>query len=335
MVIVNDRRVPMKLSGWKNIRLAILSTVCFCLSAGMTFAAAADAGQITDGHKAKVKGVIISRSGNLVKIQDQKSGTVDVIKVGDSTKIEHDKAFFSQTATDVRALVPGLTIEAKGVGNADGQLEAAKIKFHPDAFAVEVAMEQQVAANQAASSKAQTTADQGVANADKARSTADQGLSTAQAAGAAAAKDAAAAKTVNQRVSDLADYTTLAETQVYFRQNGSSLDAKAKADLDQLVSSTSSATGYMIEIAGYASSDGGTKYNQKLSDERAISVVHYLIENGNVPMQRIVVPAGYGATHPAAENTDRKGRALNRRVEVKVLVNKGLHESSQVAAVSF
>jgi outer membrane protein OmpA-like peptidoglycan-associated protein len=52
-------------------------------------------------------------------------------------------------------------------------------------------------------------------------------------------------------------------------------------------------------------------------------------------MQRIVVPAGYGATHPAAENTDRKGRALNRRVEVKVLVNKGLQESSQVAAVSF
>ena len=124
----------MKLSGWKNIRLAILSAVCFCLSAGMTFAAAADAGQITDGHKAKVKGVIISRSGNLVKIQDPKSGTVDVIKVGDSTKIEHDKAFFSQTATDVRALVPGLTIEAKGVGNADGQLEAAKIKFHPDAL---------------------------------------------------------------------------------------------------------------------------------------------------------------------------------------------------------
>lgn len=82
MVIVNDRRVPMKLSGWKNIRLAILSAVCFCLSAGMTFAAAADAGQITDGHKAKVKGVIISRSGNLVKIQDQKSGTVDVIKSG-------------------------------------------------------------------------------------------------------------------------------------------------------------------------------------------------------------------------------------------------------------
>ena len=36
-----------------------------------------------------------------------------------------------------------------------------------------------------------------------------------------------------------------------------------------------------------------------------------------------------------AENTDKKGRALNRRVEVKVLVNKGLQDSSQVATASF
>ena len=332
----------MKLNTRKNMRLAFLSAACLCLSAGMTLVAAADTSQIADGQRAKVKGVIISRSGDLVKIQDKKSGTVEVIKLGDSTKIEHDKAFFRHTATDVTALVPGLTIEVNGVGNADGQLEATKITFNPDLFAVEVAEEQQVEANQAAASKAQTTADQGVANAataqgsaDKAQSTADQGLSTAQAAGAAAAEDAAAVKTVNQRVSDLADYTTLTEAQVYFRENGSSLDAKGKADLDQLVSSTSSSTGYVIEIAGYASSDGSSKYNQKLSEERATSVVHYLIENGNVPLQRIVVPAGYGATHPAAENTDRKGRALNRRVEVKVLVNKGLQESSQVAAVSF
>jgi outer membrane protein OmpA-like peptidoglycan-associated protein len=332
----------MKLSGWKNVRLACVSAVCLCLSAGMTFATAAATGQIADGQKVKVQGVIISRSGDLVKIQDKKSGMVDVIKLGDSTRIEHDKAFFRHTATDVMALVPGLTIEVKGVGNADGQLEAAKITFNPDAFAVTVAEEQQVQANETAVGKAQTTADQGVANAataqtsaDKAQSTADQGLSTAQAAGAAAAEDAAAVKTVNQRISDLADYTTLTEAQLYFPENGSTLNAKSKADLDQLVSSASGATGYVIEIAGYTSSTGSAKYNQKLSDERAAAVVHYLIENGNVPIERIVVPVGYGETHSAAENTDRKGRALNRRVEVKVLVNKGLQESSHVAAVSF
>ena len=45
---------------------------------------------------------------------------------------------------DVTALVPGLTIEAEGVGNAEAQLEATKVKFNPDVFAVEVAEEQQV-----------------------------------------------------------------------------------------------------------------------------------------------------------------------------------------------
>ena len=44
-------------------------------------------------------------------------------------------------------------------------------------------------------------------------------------------------------------------------------------------------------------------------------------------MRRIFVPAGYGKTHPAAENTDTLGRAINRRVDVKVLVNNGLHAS--------
>ncbi|MBV8866695.1 MAG: OmpA family protein, partial [Acidobacteriaceae bacterium] len=45
-----------------------------------------------------------------------------------------------------------------------------------------------------------------------------------------------------------------------------------------------------------------------------------------IPMRRILAPAGYGATHPDATNTDPQGRALNRRVDVTVLVNKGLAE---------
>ena len=70
------------------------------------------------------------------------------------------------------------------------------------------------------------------------------------------------------------------------------------------------------------------QYNQRLSDERAAVVAQYLREKGNVPMRQIVVPAGYGETPPVASNSDAKGRALNRRVEVKVLVNKGVQEGS-------
>ncbi len=134
----------MRLSSWKNIRPVFLSAVCLCLSAGTTLIVAADSGRIVDGQKAKVEGAIISRSGDLVKIQDRKSGAVEVIKLGASTRIEQNKAFFRHAAINVTALVPGLTIEAKGIGNANGQLEATRITFNPDLCAAELAEKQQL-----------------------------------------------------------------------------------------------------------------------------------------------------------------------------------------------
>lgn len=309
-----------------------------CLLAGTAVVANAKDKPIEDGKKAEVKGVIVSRFGDLVKIQEEKSGKVDFVKLGEKTVIEREVAkhpFPRHKDMDVTALVPGLTIEAIGVGNAEGEVEAAKIKFNPDAFAVEVAEEQQIKANESATDQAQSTADQGVANAttaqasadqaqnaaNQAQNTANQGLVTAITAGGAALA-------VNQRVSDLGEYTTVAEVGVYFPNDGSTLDAEGKAALDKLASSTAQANGYLIEVAGYTSSTGNAELNQKLSEERAASVVHYLIENDNIPMRRIVVPAGYGKTHPAAENTDKQGRALNRRVDVKVMVNQGLQEGN-------
>jgi len=323
----------MKLNARKTSRRALWAA---WLLAGLSLVASAENSAIENGKRAEIKGEIISRSGDLVKIQEKKSRDVEMIKLGDSTLIERERglrAFFRHTDMDVTALVPGLTIEAEGIGNAEGQLEATKIKFNPDLFAAEIAEEQQIQTNEGEVEHAQTTADQGVAtaasaqnsasqaqtSANQAQSTADLGLATATVAGTAALA-------VNQRVSDLSDYTTVAEVQVYFSTDGSMLDAHSKAALDELATATSRATGYMIEVAGYASSTGTAEHNQKLSEDRAASVVHYLTEKDSVPMRRIVVPAGYGEAHPAAENTDKLGRALNRRVDVKVLVNKGLHE---------
>jgi Domain of unknown function (DUF5666) len=189
----------MKLRGGKTIGRALLSVVCLCLLATMTFAAA---GKRPDaGQKATVRGTIISRDGDLVKVVDKKDGSTVAVRVTDSTKIECEKgmhAFFTHTDMKVKALVPGLTVKAEGVRNAEGQLEAKKIKFNPDVFAVTVAQQQQIMDNKAAVGRAQSTADQGLDNAataqssaNKAQSTADQGVAAAQ-----AATDAAAANTV-------------------------------------------------------------------------------------------------------------------------------------------
>ena len=328
----------MQLNGRKVIRHALLSAVCVCLLATMTFAAAVK-GPISDGQKAKVEGTVISRDGNLVKVVDKKDGATVAVKVMDTTKIERKKGLDHKNV-DVTALVPGLTVKAEGVGNAEGQLEAKKVKFNPDAFAITVAQQKLIMENKAGVGRAQTTADQGVANAaaaqssaNQAQTTANQGVESAQAANAAAAKNAAAVQTVNQRVSDLADYKTVAETGVYFRDGSHRLDKAGKEALDQLVSANSGLTGYVIEIAGYTSSTGSARYNQRLSEERAAVVAQYLRENAGVPMWRVVVPAGYGETHPAASNDDAKGRAMNRRVEVRILVSKGLEQDAEVATV--
>jgi flagellar motor protein MotB len=64
--------------------------------------------------------------------------------------------------------------------------------------------------------------------------------------------------------------------------------------------------------------------NQQLSMDRAQEVIAFLLQDCNVPVRHIVAPGAMGTVDPAASNETASGRAENRRVEVKVLVNKGL-----------
>ncbi len=80
----------------------------------------------------------------------------------------------------------------------------------------------------------------------------------------------------------------------------------------------------MVEIAGFADTTGNSAVNQALSQRRAEAVIQYLEESGNIPIHRILTPSGLGTSHEAADNKTSAGRKLNRRVEVKVLVNQGL-----------
>jgi flagellar motor protein MotB len=66
--------------------------------------------------------------------------------------------------------------------------------------------------------------------------------------------------------------------------------------------------------------------NQKLSMERAQNVIAFLLQTCNVPVRHIVAPGAMGEAQAVATNETSAGRAENRRVEVKVLSNKGLAE---------
>ena len=143
----------------------------------------AGAQQFQVGKKAKVTGTIRSRNGDLVTIREKKTGATTVIDLIDNTKIERKKDFRLRRADlDITAMVPGLTIDVEGIGNANGQLDANKIVFDPNVFAIEVAEEQQIQANQAAVTHAQATANQGVVAANQAQTSANVAQVSADAA---------------------------------------------------------------------------------------------------------------------------------------------------------
>jgi outer membrane protein OmpA-like peptidoglycan-associated protein len=102
------------------------------------------------------------------------------------------------------------------------------------------------------------------------------------------------------------------------------LNAQAKQDLDDLAQKAKAEKGYVIEVAGYADKTGSVALNQRLSEARADAVVRYLEQNGDIPIHRILTPAGMGTSHEAEPNNTPEGRKMNRRVEVKMLVNQGM-----------
>ena len=316
---------------------ALLCAIAIVLITSSAFAATTNkTRQFVQGEKAKVSGLIVSRDEDLVRIRDKKAGEVIVLSIGDTTHIERKKhkfPFYRHTDLDVTALLPGLTIEAEGVGNSNGQLEASKISFTPDDFAIEVAEQQQVVANKAAAQNAQSTANEAVtaagaaqSSADQAQNAADQASLQAEAAAVVGLADAAAIGAVDQRVSELDDYKIESENDVFFDRDSVVLKDEAKPALADLAKLAKSFHGYLIEISGYASNTLGGKTDQKLSEERAAAVARYFYEVQNIPMRRILIPVGYGSTHRLANDTDVVGRELNRRVDVKVLVNKSLEE---------
>src|SRR5579871_4703595 len=247
-----------------TIRKQAIIGLAACVVAASGLVAVAQ--HIEPDKKASLKGTIQSRNGDLVTVKDKKSGDVSIIVLSDTTKIERTSDFRLRRADmDVTAMVPGLTIDAEGVGNAKGQLDARKITFDPNVFNVEVAEEKQIEANQAAAAHAQSTANQ-------AGQAADQAGQAAVMVGVVATTNAEDVQRVNERVSDLADYKTVAEAGVFFDAGQATLSEADRAALSNLAQGAMSIQNYMIEVAGYASSTGTKAENQKLSDERATAV---------------------------------------------------------------
>ena len=73
-------------------------------------------------------------------------------------------------------------------------------------------------------------------------------------------------------------------------------------------------------IEGHTDSHGGDELNQKLSQERAESVMQYMINAMRIPTYRLIA-TGYGETRPVASNETEAGRARNRRIDIVIKPN--------------
>jgi outer membrane protein OmpA-like peptidoglycan-associated protein len=107
---------------------------------------------------------------------------------------------------------------------------------------------------------------------------------------------------------------------VFFEVNKSILSPEATAQLDDLAGQIKDRNGFLLEIEGFASSDGNAVFNQQLSDDRCEAVKRYLAEQHNIPLFRMYI-LGFGTARPIADNSTKEGRQQNRRVEVRLLAS--------------
>jgi outer membrane protein OmpA-like peptidoglycan-associated protein len=103
---------------------------------------------------------------------------------------------------------------------------------------------------------------------------------------------------------------------VNFAFASSRIRAKASSLLQDVMPRLQETPDAKIEIIGHADSIGPEEFNQRLSEWRANSVKRWLVKQG-VPATRIET-SGKGETEPVAPNSTREGRAMNRRVEIRI-----------------
>lgn len=156
-------------------------------------------------------------------------------------------------------------------------------------------------------------------SADKANQAAGKADQDAQQARQVAEKGVADAGTAQEMINNFDNYRADQRTTILFDLNKATLTQADIQKLDQLAQGVGSLKHYVIQVQGYTDKTGPEQYNIQLSQKRANAVIRYLTSNGKVPLVRIY-SMGYGEADPVAPNSTRKGRELNRRVDLTVMV---------------
>src|SRR5262245_47759032 len=281
----------------------------------------------------KLKGIVTKRDGDIFMMGETMGGSQTIVVMTSATEAKSHKrgAFRGSKDYGQTYILRGLRLEVDGVGDSEGRLVADKIRFDEQDLRTAQALmttvdplesemraklkaqqeEQERLAGQLA--EAQATANQARAEAAKAQEDAKKAQDTADYA--------------NNRINGLDDFEPIKDITVYFNTGSSVLGPKAKATIDEAadwVRAQPDRKGWVVAVVGYADSTGNTARNRTLSESRANAVIYYLVTKHKLPLNRLVQPFGYGQEGAVSENKTSAGRAKNRRVEIKLMKNKGI-----------
>ena len=321
-------------------RLIVVAFILVLTSAGNAFATELtttpqdqQTRSIPDGEKVKkLKGIVTKRDPDSFKMADTMGGPQIVVVLTADTEVKSHKKGVFRGSKEYGAsyILRGLRLEVDGVGNAEGALVAEKVRFDEQDLRSAQALKSTVDPIEAEMNEKlrQQQAEQerlaGQIEENRALTAAAQ--ASADAASDAAKKAQQTADYANNRINGLDDFDTLKTVTVNFTSGSASLGPKAKATIDEAAAwvKTQNTKGWVMAVIGYADTTGSSQRNIDLSERRANAVIYYIVNKYKMPLNRLVQPFGYGQLEPVAENKTKAGRAKNRRVEIRLMVNKGI-----------
>jgi outer membrane protein OmpA-like peptidoglycan-associated protein len=285
---------------------------------------------LTSGQKYEIKGVVVAKDDMSFIVRDY-SGVETRVMILPNTSIKTKGGFFGGGDRIASTqIVRGLNLEVDGRGDSSGALAATKIRFGKDDFRVAQSIESRVAPTEVRLSQTEENQQRLSGQIDELLAISNAARGGAKAAQETADAAIAGVNATNQRISSLDDYVVQSAETVNFKVNSAVLSPEAKAKLDEVAQAAMQLKGYTIEITGFASAEGSTQRNKVLSESRARAVINYLVETHNIPLRRIGTSFGFGELQAVADNTTREGREQNRRVEVKLMVSRGINQNVEV-----
>src|SRR5687768_13126518 len=319
---------------WNSIATRLAVAFLFVSACAGTISAAGDLAtglkspdviSVPQEEVKKLKGVVVKRDPDSFTMAETTGGPqITVLLTADTEVKSHKRGVFRGSKEYAASyILRGLRLELDGMRNADGNIVAEKIRFDEQDLRTAQALkatldpaeaelneklrqqqaEQERLAGQIEENRALTA--QAQASADKAQNTADY---------------------ANNRINGLDDFDTIKTVTVNFPTGSSALGPKGRAMIDEAAAwvKTQNTKGWVMAVIGYADTTGSSQRNIDLSERRANAVIYYIVSKYKMPLNRLVQPFGYGQLEPVADNTTKAGRAKNRRVEIRLMVNKGI-----------